>query len=374
MDGYFICEPRCNTSCLVHHFNTSEYNINGFNAMTPPKNGTKSVTIVDVARAAGVAPMTVSRAINGHPSVRSKTMQKVQGAIERLSYSPNPAARILMGQRSNSIALVVPELKNPFFAIVADAVQMAARARGALVWVVASNNDVKIEQAEIEKLLSYRVDGILLISSGPANSYLKELASGSAPVVAIDLPIECAQTDSVLVENREGARYAVEHLIRHEYKNIACVGAWPDLYTMKERLLGYEEAMKAASLRPEVHMNACDLGAMKLTIEALSRKSKRGAIFTLNQLATEIVLKLLKEMHISVPQQMALIGFDEFSYASLLTPGITVVRQPADELGRYATNLLFERLDAKESLLNRRILLPTELVIRESCGCKPASG
>lgn len=170
------------------------------------KNSAKSVTIADVAKEAGVAPMTVSRALNEHPSVKASTMARVRAAVERLSYSPNPAARILMGQPSNSIALVVPELTNPFFAIVADGVQTAALARGTLVWIVSSGNEMAVEQSEIEKLRSYRVDGILLISSDPANRYLKKVVVEGTPVVAIDLPIESVSTDTVLVENRLGAQ------------------------------------------------------------------------------------------------------------------------------------------------------------------------
>ena len=329
------------------------------------------MTISDVAREAGVAPMTVSRALNGHPSVKPSTMLKVRGAADRLSYQPNHAARILMGQRSNSIALVLPELKNPFFAVVADGVQSAARERGALVWVVSSNNDVRIEQNEIEKLLSYKVDGILLISSDPAHRYLKNLLAGEMPVVAVDLPIESGHTDSVLVENRQGSQRAVEHLIGHGYKEILCVGAWFGLFTIRERIRGYESAMVDAGLAPKEVMDAWDQTATRRAIERLLRTNgTRGAIFSLNQVTTEIVLKLLDDMKVSVPDQVALIGFDDFAFASLLKPRLTVVRQPAGELGRCAARTLFERLDSKEDTLKRSTLLPTELIIRESCGCK----
>lgn len=338
--------------------------------MRGKRSSVKSVTIADVAREAGVAPMTVSRAMNGHPSVKPSTMEKVRAAIEHLSYAPNPAARILMGQPSNSIALVVPELKNPFFAIVADGVQTAARTRGTLVWVVSSNNDVGVEQSEIERLLNYHVDGILLISSDPGSRYLKKLVSDGPPVVAIDLPIESTGADAVLVDNQLGSQNAVEHLIGHGHKNILCVGAWTNLYTMRERIAGYEIAMQRAGLTPQLVPDARDLTATKKAIERLLHKrTPRGAIFSLNQLTTEIILNILDELKVAIPDQVALVGFDDFSFAAHLKPSLTVVRQPAGELGRYAANILFERLDSKEQLLPRRTLLPTELVIRESCGC-----
>jgi LacI family transcriptional regulator len=334
------------------------------------KINVKSATIADVAREAGVAPMTVSRALNGHPSVKASTMEKVRGAVERLSYSPNPAARILMGQPSNSIALVVPELKNPFFAIVAEGVQTAAQARGTLVWVVSSGNDVAVERSEIEKLLSYRVDGILLISSDPGNHYLKKLASSGTPIVAIDLPIESISTDAVLVENRQGSQDAVQHLIDHGYKNILCIGAWSNLFTIRERIAGYEFAMQKAGLKSHIIADACDIPSARKAIERMfCQKRSRGAIFSLNQLTTEITLNLLDELGLEVPEQVAMIGFDDFAFSSHLKPSLTVVRQPADELGRCAANILFERLASREKVLQRRTLLPTELIVRESCGC-----
>ena len=197
------------------------------------KNRTRSVTIADVAKEAGVAPMTVSRVINGYQHIKPATALKVREAIERLSYSPNPAARMLMGQRSNSIGLVIPDLKNPFFAVVADAVQMAAREKGYLVWMVASNTDVQVERREIEKLLSYQVDGILLIPSDPEHPYLKGLLEGEIPLISIDLPIKSGIADAVLAENRQCSQQAVEHLISHGHKSILCLGAWPNLFTME---------------------------------------------------------------------------------------------------------------------------------------------
>lgn len=338
------------------------------------RNRTRSATISDVAREAGVAPMTVSRAINGHPHVKPETLIKVQEAIAKLSYSPNQAARMLMGQRSNSIALVIPELRNPFFAVVANGVQTAARSNGSLVWMVASNNDVRIERQEIEKLLSYNVDGILLIPSNPGHRYLKELLRTNVPVVSIDLPIESGAADSVVIENRQSSQEAVEHLIGHGREQILCVGGWPDLFTIRERIAGYESAMRKAGLQRKVLTDPYDLPATRRAIEQmLRRKNPRAAIFSLNQLTTEIILTLLEDMGVSVPEQVGFIGFDDFSLASIFKPRLTVVRQPTEELGACAARILFERLGSKEPLPRRRTVLPTELVVRESCGCVRSS-
>lgn len=338
------------------------------------KTRTRNVTIADVAREAGVAPMTVSRAINGYSHIKPETLSRVHKAIDRLSYSPNQAARMLMGQRSNSIALVIPELKNPFFAVVADGVQAAARSRGSLVWMVASNNDVRMERNEIEKLLSYQVDGILLIPSDPGHKYLKDLLASDVPVVSIDLPIESGTTDSVVIENLQSSREAVEHLIGHGYKNILCLGGWPGLFTMRERMAGYEAAMRNAGLQPRVLTDAFDPASTRRAIEQLLHgKNARGAVFSINQITTEVVLTVVDDMQVAIPEQLGLIGFDDFRPAALFKPKLTVVRQPSGELGACAARLLFERLDSKELVPKRRTVLPTELVIRESCGCNRAN-
>ena len=335
------------------------------------KNRTRNVTIADVAKAAGVAPMTVSRTINGFQHIKPATALKVREAIERLSYSPNRAARMLMGQRSNSIGLVIPDLKNPFFAVVADAVQAATRARGALVWIIASNAEIKIERQEIEKLLSYHVDGLLLIPSDPGHPYLKKILMGKIPVVAIDLPIRSDFADSVVAENRQSSQLAVQHLIAHGYKDILCLGAWPDLFTMQERIAGYESAMQMAGLKPWTSADVRDFPSARSTLQKILRGRRRpDAVFTLNQLTTEMALDVFDQMQITIPSQVALIGFDDFPYASLLKPKITVVRQPASDLGQCAARLLFERLELKEKLPRMRTVLPSELVIRESCGCR----
>lgn len=337
-----------------------------------PRKQDKNVTIADVAREAGVAPMTVSRTINGYPHIRPATAMRVREAIERLSYSPNQAARMLMGQRSNSIGLVVPDLRNPFFAIVADGVQRAAREHGSLVWVAASDSDARIEQKEIEKMLNYRVDGLLLISASPGAPYLRHLLKKDIPVVAIDLPIECGTADAVLVENLQGAHHATEHLIEHGYRRILCLCGWRDIRTMRERVEGFTRAMTDHELVPVVQDTAIDLESTRKILKGLQQSHDfPEAIFTLNQITTELAWEILDEMRVKVPNHIALVGFDDFQLASLLTPKLTVVRQPASELGERAAKILFERTDSKAGRLRVTTVLPTELIIRQSCGCNP---
>lgn len=328
---------------------------------------TGSVTLADVAKAAGVAPMTVSRYLNNHPNVTDRTSRKVRAAIDKLGYSPNQAARMLMGQPSNVIGLVVPNLADPFFAEVAYNVQDIARQRGYLVWVASSNSNVETEHQVISQMKQHRVDGVLLIPASRNEEIYT--ATGNPPIVTIDRPID--GLSGVLVENRRSSEQAVDHLIGHGYTRIACLGADPEVFTMRERVTGYEDAMRRHNLQPLVNMNCTDLPTMaRILADLMSEKSPIQAIFTLNSLTTIQALRTLSDMGISVPNEVALFGFDDFDLTGVMKPSVSVIRQPGAELGRSASRQLFERLSSKESPLPAITILSSTLVVRESCGCQ----
>ncbi len=332
---------------------------------------TKRATLEDVAKAAGVGPMTVSRTINGHPYVAEDTAKKVRAAIRQLDYRPNHAARILTGQLSRSIGLIVPDLADPFFSVVSHAVQETARESGYLVWLAASNDDRSIEAAQVEQMTHHPVDGILLVPVDSRDRYLKAVASGTTPVVTIDRPIEVATTDSVEVENRAGARTAVEHLIGHGCKRIVCVATNSHLRTIKERIAGYEECLRQARLSRTRALQLSNLVEAKMALSALfSSDNRPDALFTANNASTIWVIETLREMNIEAGKDVALIGFDDVDFYTLITPPITSIRQPAAELGRMSARLLLQRIKGDSSLSSVRTVLPVSLVIRESCGCR----
>ncbi len=331
---------------------------------------TKRATLEDVAKAAGVGPMTVSRTINGHPYVAEETAKRVRAAIRQLDYRPNHAARMLTGQLSRSIGLIVPDLADPFFSVVSHAVQETARENGYLVWLAASNDDLSIEAAQVEQMTHHPVDGILLVPVDSRDRYLKAVASGTTPVVTVDRPIEVATTDSVEVENRAGARMAVEHLIGHGRRRIACVATNSHLRTIKERIAGYEECLRQARLPRAKVLQLSSLVEAKSALSALFSHNRPDALFTANNAATIWVIEALREMNIEAGKDVALVGFDDVDFYKLITPPITSVRQPAAELGRMSARLLLERIKGDSSLSSVRTVLPVSLVIRESCGCR----
>jgi LacI family transcriptional regulator len=339
------------------------------------KNGkTKRATLADVARTAGVGAMTVSRTINGHPYVSEETAKKVRAAIRQLDYRPNQAARMLTGQLSRSIGLIVPDLADPFFSVVSHAVQETARENGYLVWLAASNGDTAIEAAQVEQMTHHPVDGILLVPIDSKHKHLKAVAAGPSPVVTIDRPIEVATTDSVGVENRAGARIAVDHLIAHGYKRIVCVATNTHLLTVKERLAGYEESMREAKLARTRLVRLPSQADVKSAVKELFAPGNRpDALFSANNASTIWVIDALRQMGIDMGKDVALVGFDDVDFYTLMTPPITAVRQPAAELGHISARLLLQRIKGELNTSSIRTVLPVSLVIRESCGCKRRS-
>jgi len=315
--------------------------------------------------------MTVSRTINGHPYVSAETAKKVRAAIRQLDYRPNHAARILTGQLSRSIGLIVPDIADTFFSVVSHAVQETARESGYLVWLAASNDDPETEAAQVELMTHHPVDGILLVPADGRSRYLKSIVTGSTPVVTIDRPIEVATTDSVGVENRKGAGIAVEHLIGHGHRKISCVATNAHLITIKERIIGYEEFLRQAKLSGGKALRLLSRESVKSSLSQLfGSRSRPDAIFTANNAATIWVIEALREMKIEMGKDVALVGFDDVDFFTLITPPVTAVRQPATELGRMSTRLLLQRIKGEFTASSVRTVLPVELVIRESCGCR----
>ncbi|HVU47264.1 MAG TPA: LacI family DNA-binding transcriptional regulator [Terracidiphilus sp.] len=330
-------------------------------------------TMSDVARLAGVGTMTVSRVLSGTVRVSAETAQRVHTAIEQLKYRPNELARAFRGQRSRSIGLIIPYLYDPFFANCAHAVTSVAKEHGYSVIITTSNEDPDTEYAEAEHMLERHVDGMVFIPSRFRQTRLSRTLFGKTPVVAFDRPVPDQSLDVVLVQNTTGARHIVQHLIEeHGHKRIAYIGLSRTLFTINTRFLGYRRAMQDAGLEEDAtfECNSEEI-ALRILKEKLDRKDAPTAILTSNTLATRYVLSAIAHLGIKVPGDLAFAGFDDFDLAEFTSPPLTVVRQPAQEMGRVATNLLFDRITRGETpQTGNRIVLPVEIVLRRSCGCK----
>jgi LacI family transcriptional regulator len=334
---------------------------------------TRKPTIKDVASLAGVGPMTVSRLLNQSAHVSEEAAARIYSAIEKLDYRPNEMARALRGQNPHTIGIIVPYLYDPFFAMCAHAISTVARDKEYSVILTESNEDADIEYAEAQLMLRHHAGGLIIIPATEGCSRLGLPEFNAIHIVAVDRPLQDCRCCSVLVENIPGAERAVEHLISaHGHKSIAFAALNGHLYTFRERHEGYSRAMQKAGLKPlpPLHCPTQQDASRVLLGALLHGPQAPTAIFTANGLTTQYALKALLDAGIRIPEDVALVAFDDFDMAEVLEPRVSVVRQPAQELGRIAANLLFEQLAKTEvSRQATRIVLPVEWVPRNSCGC-----
>jgi len=327
-------------------------------------------TLADVAKVAGVGVMSVSRVVNGTRKVSPETQRKVLAAIQRIGYEPNEAARMLRGLRSRILGLIVPDLADPFFATCANAIHETAWNAGYLTLMAASFHREDIERSETEIMLHRQVAGLLVIPSGVQNDHFAEAKKCGIPIVALDRPLERVEADSLVVDNREASIRLTEHLIGHGHERILCIADDERIFTKSERVAGYSQAMQRANLDVRVCLVGPLSGSLSAQLPVLLRGAEGPtAIFATSDVLAVEVLRLLQLHAIPIPEKIALVSFDDFDAATLVRPSVTAVRQPVVQLGRQAASQLLERLKEPAASKVNHLVLQTELVIRESCGC-----
>jgi LacI family transcriptional regulator len=327
----------------------------------------------DVAELAGVGTMTVSRVLSGSVPVSEQTRERVEQAIAALHFRPNEVARSLREARTRSIGIIVPEFTDPFFAMCAQAASQAAKEHSYSFMMTTSDENPETEYAEANLMLRRHVEGLIVIPAANGPSRLTQPEFRSLPIVAIDRPIRGSHFSTVLVENKLGARLAVQHLLEHNHRHIAFLGLSDKLFTLNARRAAYVETMEQAGLVPEAYPNCA---TQQQTLDLLRSLQEAGrlptALFIANHPVMQFVLHALQQLNIKVPETIALVGFDDFEMAELVQPTVTVVRQPREELGRVAAAILFERLqESTVPAKPKRRVLPVELIVRRSCGCTP---
>lgn len=335
-------------------------------------------TLEEVAARAGVGRGTASRVINGSPRVSAQTKEAVEAAVAELGYVPNRAARALAGNRTDAIALVVPESETRFFAepyfsdIVRGVGAALADTEMQLLLTLAGNDRERRRLAQY--LTAHRVDGVLLVSvhaDDPLPDLLEQLGMPSV----ISGRRHAAETlPSVDSDNFEGARAAVDHFISRGRRSIATITGRLDVYGAQRRLDGYRKAVAAAGLDPDERLIApadfSEEGGARAMRELLERRPDVDAVFAASDVMAAGARQVLRESGRRIPDDVALIGFDDSAVARHMDPPLTSVRQPIEEMGRTMTRVLLQEIANRSSdevpQERPRIVLPTELVVRES--------
>lgn len=325
-------------------------------------------TMQDVAEAAGVSLKTVSRVVNNEPRVDEKTKARVHKAIADLGFYRNDIARSLRrGQSSRTIGLVIEDIANPFYSNMARGIEKVMQYYHYMVITSNSEENALRERELVTMLLRRRVEGLLIVPAGHDHSYLTPELRLGLPIIFLDRPPLNLHTDTIVLDNRGGARKAVAHLITHGHTRIGMVGGNPHVYTGSERLAGYCEALAAAGIALDEALLGFDSdepARAEATTEALlALPDPPTALFTTSNRISVAVLRALH--HSGYAQRLALVGFDDFELADMLPTPITVVAHDASEMGRQGAELLFARLKDDERP-PQSLMIPTELIIRGS--------
>ena len=328
------------------------------------------VTMKDVAREAGVSTATVSHVINKTRFVEKETKNKVLGVLKKLSYYPNAAAQSLRSKKTKVIGLIVPDISNFFFTAVIKGIESTLKKYGYNLILSDSDENLKTEKEQIKVFNAKLVDGLIIAPASGDHTFLKKLLDRNSPVVFIDRkPQGYCPGDCVLVDNAEGAYKAVSMLIKKGHSKIGIITGVPGLTTSEERLEGYKKALVDYGIK--VDQNLIKIGNSRYDsgyklMKELLLNSNITALFVVNNLMTIGAIKFLKEKQIKIPDDLAIIGFDDYKWASITNPPLSVVKQPSRKIGEKASELLVKRIKKEETGDYKEYRLSTELLIRES--------
>lgn len=326
-------------------------------------------TVNDVARIAGVSPITVSRVINNTGYISQATREKVEKAIKELGYVPNSLARGLRSKRTNTLALIVTDITNPYFTVMARGVEDAAGASDYTVIYCNTDESVAKEEKYANILAQRQVDGVLLVPAGGNANTVKFLQANGIAVVVLDRRIPGVETDFVCSDSKTGADRLVKLLLELKHKRIAMITGPKNISTSFERVSGYEQAMAEAGLLKNelVYYGGFNQhSGYELTKQAMLQASAPTAILGANNFIMIGIIKALTDLGLSVPDDVSVVGFDDLPESMLVRPFLTVAAQPAYKMGEMAADLLLKRISSQLSEDCQEVILPTEIIKRES--------
>ena len=328
-------------------------------------------TIHDVAKRAGVAPITVSRVINKSGYVSKETRQRVEEAIAELEYVPNVIARSLRSKRTNTLALVLTDITNPFFTVIARGVEDTASNAGMTV-IYCNTDESEIEEEKyLQLLLQKQVDGILLVPARSISRSVDLIRERGKPVVVLDRKIQGVEVDNVRGDSEGGAYQLVKLLIDQGHTHIAVLSGPMDVSTAKDRVTGYRRALEEAGFQENelVYFGAfTQASGFEMTQKALSLNPRPTALFAANNFIAYGALKALRQADLDVPAAISVVAFDDLPPGLITDPFLTVAAQPAYQMGHLATEMLLNRLQSEDQPPYQETILQTELMIRNSRG------
>jgi DNA-binding LacI/PurR family transcriptional regulator len=336
----------------------------------------RSISIQDIARAAGVSHTTVSRALRDNPVISLEVRKHIQQLASEMGYTPNAIAQSLKGRRSNTIGLVVTSIADPFVGRVVRGIEEVAQKAGVCIILSVSNNNPDQEMNVIETFHRRRVDGIITVASKVSSQYRKRLERIHVPTVLINQQAEAAGElfHSVSVDDYGGARLAVDYLVNLGHRAIGYLGVASRPRSNRQRLEGYRDAMVSAGLAVQEQWIKIaaptqddDVNDGKNLLHGLVQAGV-SAVFCYNDMIAIGALMTCRELGLKVPEQLSVVGFDNVPFAQYITPPLTTINQPKLRLGQMAMEMILGLISGgsvKDSVL------PTEMVVRGTTSIPP---
>lgn len=334
-----------------------------------------SPTLKDVAERAGVSYATVSRVLANKPHIREETRQRVLQAVAEIGYRPNRVARSLQSQNSQIIGVIVSDIVYDFFPPLVRAIEHYVSQHDFALFLCNSDEDPVKEKQCVNLLVEENVAGVIIAPTVEKNDAIDQLIDAKIPVVTVDRRISNrGHVDSVVIDNVKYAFHLVDHLITNGYTRVAAVVGSLDLYTARERYVGYRQALEHHGIPVDLGLVATATPTLDngytLAMSLLQASDPPTALFTSNHLLASGAFKAIKEIGLEIPEDIAVVTFDNSAWTELVEPNLTVVAQPSAKLGTIAADLLIERISNPDRPY-KNISLDAEIIVRGSS--QPAS-
>lgn len=328
-----------------------------------------SVRLKDVASKAGVSVATVSHVVNNTKPVSEKTKARIEAAIKELSYTPNFLAKSLKENRSKVIGLIIPDISNYYFTEIASIIEQRLNDAGYNMILCNSNENLELEIQHIQQLKAYMVSGMIIAPTTMDFDYRKLVASQDYPIVFIDRKLSTLQGDSIIADGACAVEEAVSYLIKKGHKRIGFIGANRGLSTTANRFLGYQNALKKNGI--PLDSSLCVFGEPKIApamslCSQLFSQTNISALLVSSSLMSIGAVQFFTKNNIKIPEQIALIGYDDYIWSTITAPPLSTIKQPTSEIGYKAAETMLNRLENGNTPITE-ILLNSEFIIRKSC-------
>lgn len=328
------------------------------------------VTIADVAERAGVSKTTVSHVLSGKRPVAAATRERIEQVIEEMGFRPNALARSLRMQRTHMVALIIPDITNPYYPVLARGLQDALVEEGYHIFLCNTDSKQDQEMAFIADAVQRQVDGIVLSSLHSMSHKLQDYIEDDVTFVSLGPSLDLPQVDKVSTDDAAGAKEATRYLIQRGHWRIGMIGGMPGLTPSQNRLRGYCEALEEAQIPFDPALlaegNFMRPGGAQAMRALMDLPERPTAVFCANDVMAIGAMDVARALGIAIPDGVAIVGYDDIEAASLVAPALTTVVNPGYEMGKAAGQLLMERMQGRYKGPGRRVTVPYRLIQRES--------